>query len=345
MPELPPKTKNSDDKEREQKWEQRKKVLPFVVVPLVALISVTTDIINNIYHRRTLEEYAPLYVQAVRDYYGFDDEDPVEMARIKFVNEEEMKPVDVVAQLRDGTTISLNSVEGGTSIDELCDRVARETKHDCSGGDVFSRNGLLFQDSPSSGKIFTNSTAEEESPKQASEALDGEGFTQVSAVWRHPSLWDSSLSSTDSHNSGATALNVGTGYRSLLQEYAKNIKRPLHANLLYARYIDYLSEFMGDLTTYTAYGGNIGPIINSQAKKRPVRYPIVGVSSLAPKVDTDKLFAIQRISDLERRLKELEEEKRSGGYREIDAIDADIRRQRVEISALRRKYVNYFYFF
>lgn len=52
----------------------------------------------------------------------------------------------------------------------------------------------------------------------------------------------------------------------------------------------------------------------------------------------------QAIKRIEQQIRGLESEKRLG-KREIDDIDHDIRCKRQEISDLRRKYLNYFYYF
>jgi hypothetical protein len=47
---------------------------------------------------------------------------------------------------------------------------------------------------------------------------------------------------------------------------------------------------------------------------------------------------------LEREILDLEKEK-LGGRREIDAIEQDIAARRMAITALRRRHINYFYYF
>ena len=53
---------------------------------------------------------------------------------------------------------------------------------------------------------------------------------------------------------------------------------------------------------------------------------------------------MQRIEDLERAILTVESDKRMG-RREIDAADAEVRQLRKEIAELKRKYINWFYYF
>lgn len=57
-----------------------------------------------------------------------------------------------------------------------------------------------------------------------------------------------------------------------------------------------------------------------------------------------KTTALYKIEHLEKEIADLEKEKKLG-RKEIDVIDAEIRLKRSEITQLRRKYLNYFYFF
>ena len=56
------------------------------------------------------------------------------------------------------------------------------------------------------------------------------------------------------------------------------------------------------------------------------------------------LYLLQRISTLEREILDLEREK-LGGRREIDSIEQDIAARRTTITDLRRRHINYFYYF
>jgi hypothetical protein len=51
----------------------------------------------------------------------------------------------------------------------------------------------------------------------------------------------------------------------------------------------------------------------------------------------------QQIAALEQRLVNLEAEKHSG--REMDAVESEMTQVRQQIATLRRKFVNYFYYF
>lgn len=56
------------------------------------------------------------------------------------------------------------------------------------------------------------------------------------------------------------------------------------------------------------------------------------------------LYLLQRISALEREILDLEREK-LGGRREIDTIEQEIAARRLMITDLRRRHINYFYYF
>lgn len=47
-----------------------------ILVPLALSFLGAVDIINNVSHRRAVESVIPLYVELIREYYGFSDEDP-----------------------------------------------------------------------------------------------------------------------------------------------------------------------------------------------------------------------------------------------------------------------------
>lgn len=51
------------------------------------------------------------------------------------------------------------------------------------------------------------------------------------------------------------------------------------------------------------------------------------------------------MEDLERAIALLREEQRRGSSREVDAVEAEIRAKQQEIAELRRKHLNYFYYF
>lgn len=53
---------------------------------------------------------------------------------------------------------------------------------------------------------------------------------------------------------------------------------------------------------------------------------------------------LQRIEELQRDIQHLEGEKRLG-VREIDAVEAEIRSKRQQITEVQRRHLNYFYYF
>lgn len=60
--------------------------------------------------------------------------------------------------------------------------------------------------------------------------------------------------------------------------------------------------------------------------------------------DAERASAQYRVNLLEEELRQLQEELRQG-YRDMDTVQAEIRKRQEEITRLKRQYINFFYFF
>jgi len=106
------------------------------IVPLVALGVVTTAVANSNRFKTFVEGVSPEFVDIVRKYVGFPEEDIDEDARVKRVLLSNSQPVDVTVTLtptpaprRNGGSVSvvLRRVSGDDSIPELLDAIQRES--------------------------------------------------------------------------------------------------------------------------------------------------------------------------------------------------------------------------
>jgi len=106
------------------------------IVPLTAIGVVTTAVANSNSVKTFVESLSPEYVDFVRKYVGFPEEDIDEDARIKRVLLSNSQPVDVTVTLtptpaprRNGGSVSvvLRRVSGDNSITELLDAIQHES--------------------------------------------------------------------------------------------------------------------------------------------------------------------------------------------------------------------------
>mmetsp|Transcript_33842 Transcript_33842/g.74524 ORF Transcript_33842/g.74524 Transcript_33842/m.74524 type:complete len:350 (+) Transcript_33842:145-1194(+) len=327
-PAEPPK-KSTETPSEKLRWTRLQTFGPLVGFPLVLTIVVVTDIVNNRYHRDVLEQYAPSFVQFVRKHHGFVEEDPVEMARVKYVLEQEQKSVDATIRLSTGLELRLEGLDASLPMGKLA-ALVEEKLNDAGEG------GSLSEVLPSLTFLDGDDRESADEGYAASSSARNAGYRPVSNLGESTvtiSPWQSSIWS-------------GSPVQSQLKSYGRH--KDVNKDVVLIRYNNFIMDLLEGLQVYAKHGSQLLPIKNAdttgQAKPRRAVQRSKYIPRQITSAESNKISAVERISSLEFDIKRLEEEKREG-TREIDSIDSDIQSKRAEITGLRRQYLNYFYYF
>lgn len=347
-------------------------------IPILIGIIVTVDIINNENHRENIEKICPPYVETVRKYIGFEDEDPEEINRVKQTISAQLEPVDVLIELSSGARVIQESVDGNLrygdfyrtmqskySSEGWIRNITFMDKHDNvfkdldfsgtnnfiidSGNEIRKYNGVEIEyivapmiNSPLGRSLWDTDIHTDDNINSSSSNPDGKKNSK--------SLNSKRLdSSSKSSNSGGKAANT---WSSSLFGISGGDRIRCDKGMILERYNDYTSSIMSDWKKYKKVE-NINRLLirgdsssSSSGSQQSNTAKRGDVSS--DRATLTKMMAVtiakQTIVSLEKRIEVLKNDRRRG-VREIDEIDAEIKGLKNEIISLRRKHLNYFYFF
>ena len=334
--------KSTDEKASEvakEGWPTLRKYSP-IWVPAVVLIVIAVDIINNEYHRDVVEGIAPSYVNFVRQYHGFSEEDMVNKQRVKQTILSESEPVSVVIELTSGATHIEANVDGRQSYGDFY--MAMQQKYRTEG-DI---QQISFVDSDGSGVQSSSGTVQE-----MEKTSDEEAEYHVIPMTGHPlqrNLWDynagssisSSIGSPNSSNSTSSSTSSSTSNgalgRDILMRPFENITGTLLGSWQTYKKVENRNRLLlkdrdipqtGNKMSSSSGGGSRGT---------------KGTSNFTRMMQVNE--AKSTIASLQRRISDLKQERQLGS-RDIDDIEMDIRSANAEISRLQRTYLNWFYWF
>jgi len=269
----------------------------YILSPFVAIGAYTVWIINDKEVRRFTNNYFPAYVQAIRRYYGFSDENPSEKIRIIKTLEEENRPVKVKVTFSDND----------------------------------SREAFISSSSQSYAQFVIDTTITHGASIKSidfyddDQVFDGLPCPEPSGIWTSSSS-SSSSSSQDQNMDDFTFLPSEYNYRdSLWSERAQWRVVPNKEQSTYSK-----DAFIARCVQ------NIGQAIRI-SNSFLIEHQIRDKDIIQAKIS-------QRMEALQDQLQVLEKEK-SMGIREIDSIEREITEAKKEMRELKRRYVNFFYYF
>jgi hypothetical protein len=123
---------------KKSKWLHRYGVIVF---PSTFLVLLTTVVVNSKYSKEVVEEYFPSYIDFVREYYGFDEEDREELNYVKHALQAQQSPVNVLVTLDNREKIQVADINGSMSYGSL--------EQQLIGKYGKSIHDISFEDSPS----------------------------------------------------------------------------------------------------------------------------------------------------------------------------------------------------
>jgi hypothetical protein len=303
-------------------------------VPAVVLIVIAVDIINNENHRDVIEDIAPSYVNFVREYHGFSDEDMAKKQRVKKTILSESEPVSVLIELTSGATHIEANVDGRQPYGDLY--LAMQQKYRTEG-DI---QQISFADSDS-GALSSSSMVEELEKPSEEEA----GY-HVVPIAGHPlqrSLWDYNAGSSISSRIGSTNSSNSNSSTSSGELSSDVLMRPFE---------NITGTLMASWRAYKKVENKNRLLV----KDRDVPQASTQMSSSSGGAsrgakDTSNFTRMMQaneakntIASLQQRILELKQERRLGS-RDIDDIETDIRSANAEITRLQRTFLNWFYWF
>lgn len=314
-----------------------------LIVPTVIFGVVSVDIINKPLHRDFIEKYLPAYVNFVRKNYGFENEDLKEINRKKFVEYAEGLGVDVVVTFHNRPEIRFSKTSGSKSIESLQTLIRDKVHEDSSGvaqiaemNIVAGQHGnadiadIYFEDSPPldlkavlANNIHLFPTAEIPTHEIPTEGDHSRGMENEDDSGLERSLWDERPKYFDRSKQGT--------------QYNDTVVHTLDGLRLYR---ETGSLYWMNVLQLEPTSGNTGQ--RASSKKQNIRQ---GAAALDRSRDVQR--AHETIERYERRIAELKSEMRNpnGVGREIDDIIGDIDQVKSEITNIRRKHLNYFYYF
>jgi hypothetical protein len=360
-------------------WPTVKKYSPVWIPVLVAIVA-TVDIVNNSNHREIIENVCPPYVELVRKYIGFEDEDPEEINRVKQTISAQLEPVDILIELSSGARIVQESVDGNLRYGDFYRTM--QSKYNSEGWirniTFMDRQDIVFKELDLSG--FNDSSIDSGNKVRKYNGVEIE--YKVAPMINSPlgrSLWDtdvhtdtntSSPSSSSSNpdrkkninskqlDCGLKSSNSGgksgkTTWSSSLFGISGGDSIRCDKEMILQRYDDYTSSIIFNWKKYKKVE-NINRLLirgdpnSSSSSGQQSQTAKRGDTVSSDRATLTKMIAVtnakQTIVSLEKRIEVLKND-RKRGIREIDQIDTEIKGLRNEIILLKRKHLNYFYFF
>lgn len=346
-----------------------------VLVPTLFFSIVSIDIINDENHRYWLEERFPAYVQFVRDNYGFATENYPELMRVKFTIEAQKFPNDVTIRTGNGGVQYMPSVSSDMSMSDLVRFVREKYPSDVFGlsdldllqsidftaavadapaEQTSGVNGSVDNNSFSGRNSHSNSGMNKSESSIASsailDAIDGGSIGPINLRTNEVRLTSSSLwadvaavdSKTDSRR-----INHDNKNKSSQSSSNRN------STGVMARFSNIMHYFTEGFQEYQLNGN--GCVVelkdeHGKTRKKPKSRSASGSSSSRTVQASTSSSSIERelamnlIRMKEQQVQALQNEKKVG-RRSIDDVDAEIAQIEDDITTLKRKYVNYFYYF
>ncbi len=145
-----------------------------IVFPSTFLILLTTVVVNSKQGKEIVEEYFPSYIDFVREYYGFDEEDREELIYVKKALHTQQLPVNVSVTLENKEKVELTGISGLMSYSALEHQVVEKYGK--------SIHDISFLDSPTT----TSAVLTESKSTQQNDSLK----STIATLNLVPSMWD-----------------------------------------------------------------------------------------------------------------------------------------------------------
>lgn len=298
-----------------------KKYWAVIIPSFVGLFSVSTVIYIEPW-RDYLDEHHPGVTRFLREWIDLDDTARLmENSRVNTVLEEAAAEVQVLVTFDNGNSIIVESVDGNMPYTDFMEHLANTLTPNRVATGTGKIVNVEFLDSPSTEVVVNkNMLPELQAGGSRFELSQNTGSVQPAEVGSLSpfvrSLWD-----------GPSASSPQAEPKDSVDLYSK-----------FNRYVQYLSEGLagckarGSLDTHTL---RIKPeVLKSRAK------PSAKLDSSRRKFEAERA-----ISELGEKIRALESEMRSGAGREIDVIQTEIGSLKRQQTELRRKHLNWFYYF
>ena len=344
------------------------------IVPLVSGFTLTIIVRSNEKPKEWVESIAPRYIDLVREYWGFDEENLEENYRLQRLQREIELPVNVTLSkshldvVQDSVTFS---VSGNMLESELMEFVRKEYPKFAS-----ARGSSLmhFNDSTSKGnagelisehQLNKNFIADnnieaiiERGHNKALQNVPIANFVQDDVyTWLQcHSMWKGTEGTWSTFPSNATEQKKRI--KQLMGVGNDGMKNPFLDGGLTAMKLALLVPFQ-NAVSYYVYGLRTYQVYVEGASKDTNAFRVLFAQSLAlqrwAKKDADmrlsngelrmtKAEALQRIEDLSKRLA-IQQRDFELGRKGYDVSISEMDATKTEIQTLRRKYVNWFYYF
>jgi hypothetical protein len=322
-----------------------------ILVPGTFFTILTVDIVNNVNHRNFIEKLSPSYVDLVRKYHGFDDEDFPEKKRLEFLNSFYDNNFILRIQLQDGSSEEL-VVSGRQSVLQTVRNALQSSasERNISQTELLCSSMVEVVDGPLASETYSVGA---ESPTV--ESMLGDPTFNEFADLR------ASASSSEAFINSHWTPHLSADYRQAL-----GMRFRFFENLVFRPYVciqSYLalgtpglfpfSYGQQQTTTSTSRSSQMQPSssqssmsffssTNSNNNTSQPNAMNASAASSSSEKDQERAQAKLQVENLELEIKQLEEQKRLG-FRDMDTVNEEIQSKRQEISRLRRKYLNGFF--
>jgi hypothetical protein len=320
-----------------------------IIAPAVIYICTTTLICTTPYYRDIIEGYLPKYVEWVRGYHGFDDEDENDRIRVMRTIESEKESSDIIVLLNNGVSIEYNNIDGQSSYQEF-EKSVLESNRDASIANISFKDQI--------NNIVPNNDRDKDNNNNNDLDIninymnDDDDDVSHTLLESKSSLWDQideNIPNNTSNDSKVDTKNTyGSGKLWFLQDKSNDniFLENYITDAFLRRYQNFVLYTLGGYKRYqmgsntNSYGNVQCSIIikNNESKNK-------NINSNSNDVKKELVDSVNlKINNFQKEIERLEIEK-VNGKREIDDIENDVKIIKTEIITLQRKYLNYFYFF
>jgi len=328
-----------------KRWSKR-------LSPLIAFSFVSTFVIGNLSIRHFTESIFPSYVQFLRDNYGFADEDPVERARVAAIEANNAKAVTANIWLENGECIEHISFPGTASYAESVASIEAEHKSKVIRVEFNDSIVSLSDESDTSEGKDLNIVNRLSSMLGNIIGNSSQDVPRHSDVSIAATFGDSEVDIEEGGSAGLCgyAASNWDDLHSVNDEQSKknSLLREINTELVLKRYENIIPTVMFERSQVDEVRNTLR-VRNQGRTQLPTpsisrSRSIDNATAQNSEYAIEKHQALQTISRLETKIEQCKKDMQSGA-RDMDSANADIQAAQSELTSLKRKYVNMFYYF